>query len=437
MAVLAWRGGLVGVRVIACTPTDGEQAVSSRTAMRIAFAQPMRQEETEAYLDVDPPVEGRVSWEGNTLVFRPAYPLVPDQTYLVTLRAGAPSQRGRRVRRDVSCRFTVGHPRLLYLAADEQERLQLYVDDDPSPRQLTTAETDVWDYAIGPEGARVAYSVLREDGGSDLWQIDRDGRDTQVLLACPDAACTAPAWSADGRRMAYERKDLTETVIGLHSGPLTSHIWLLDVLTGETAPLYADAPTPGHSPAWSPVGERLAFYDQSERAVQVYDLRSGEQQFFDTLEGVGTWSPSGEQMVIPLYVLYGEHADASLMRVDVSTRAVLDLSAPEMGSDDTPHWSPSGAWIAFGRTALGDGTPTWGAQLWLMRPDGSEVRALVADPEVNFGAFAWRPDGGALAYVRLPVAEMSDPHPELWVVTLDDGQSEQVARDAILPGWLP
>ena len=78
----------------------------------------MRQEETEAYLEVDPSLEGRVSWEGNTLVLRPASPLVPEQTYLVRLRAGAPSQRGRQVRRGVSCRFTVGRPRLVYLAAD-------------------------------------------------------------------------------------------------------------------------------------------------------------------------------------------------------------------------------------------------------------------------------------------------------------------------------
>ena len=142
-------------------------------------------------------------------------------------------------------------------------------------------------------------------------------------------------------------------------------------------------------------------------------------------------------MIIPAMVLHGEHTDEFLMRVDLSTREIQDLSPPELGDDYTPHWSPDGEWIAFGRTALDDGTPTWGAQLWLMRPDGSEAQALVAAPEANFGAFAWRPDGKALAYVRLPIAEMSDPHPELWVVSLDDGRTQHVATDVILPAWLP
>jgi hypothetical protein len=72
-----------------------------------------------------------------------------------------------------------------------------------------------------------------------------------------------------------------------------------------------------------------------------------------------------------------------------------------------------------------------------MRPDGSEAHALIAEAEANFGAFAWRPDGEALAYIRLPVAEMADPHPELWVVSLQNGQPELVASDVIMPGWLP
>jgi Tol biopolymer transport system component len=125
------------------------------------------------------------------------------------------------------------------------------------------------------------------------------------------------------------------------------------------------------------------------------------------------------------------------MRVDLSTRAVQDLSAPSTAGDYTPHWSPTGEWIALGRAALPDGSHTWGAQLWLMHPDGSEAHALMAEVGANFGAFAWRPDGGALAYVRLPIEELADPHPELWVISLKDGQPELIARDVIMPGWLP
>jgi hypothetical protein len=72
-----------------------------------------------------------------------------------------------------------------------------------------------------------------------------------------------------------------------------------------------------------------------------------------------------------------------------------------------------------------------------MRPDGTDAHPLVTDAAANLGAYAWRPDGGAIAYVRLRVEEMMDPHPALWVVTLPDGETQQVASEAILPGWLP
>jgi len=417
----------------------------------------VRHDEIEARLELDPPAAGDLAWEGEALVFRPTDALVAGQAYTVTLDARRAWQK-----RLITWTFTVGQPRPLYLALDGQERLQLFVSEGETQRQLTDAEFGVWDYAVHPEGDSIAYSAVRiakhppgtgrqdrreqsrraADGdGADLWVVDRDGKNARLLLSCIDASCTAPAWSADGRRIAYERQELSESVIGVLSGPLTPHVWLLDPRTGDTEPLLTGpdgAPTPGRDPRWSPTGQRLAFYDLSAGAVQVYDLQSGEQQFFDTLSGVGTWDPGGEQMVIPDLTFHGEDSHAFLVRVDTTTRAVQNLDASETADDHMPRWSPSGEWIAFGRTALADGTWTWGAQLWLMRPDGGEAHPLLADPEAHFGAFAWRPDGRALAYVRLSIDEMTDPRPVLWVVSLDDPEHpELVASDAILPGWLP
>jgi Tol biopolymer transport system component len=416
--------------------------VSTRAAIRVTFARPARHDDPkgEARLALDPPAAGDLAWEGESLVFRPTDALTAGQAYTVTLDA----RRGRQVRR-FTWTFTVGQPRPLYLALDSQERLQLYVSEGETQRQLTDAEFGVWDYAVHPEGERIAYSAPRERDGdaTDLWIVDllRDGENARLLTGDPEVSCAAPAWSADGRRIAYERQDRAEPVIGVLSGPLTPFIWLLDPGTGETEPLPAGpdgAPAPGRDPRWSPKGQRLAFYDLSAGAVQVIDTDSGEQQFFDTLSGVGTWDPGGQQMVLPELTFHGEDSHAFLVRVNTKTRAVQNLDAAGTADDHMPRWSPSGEWIAFGRTALADGTWTWGAQLWLMRPDGSEAHPLLSDPEAHFGAFAWRPDGGALAYVRLDIADIADPRPVLWVVSLDDPAHPMlVASDAILPGWLP
>jgi Tol biopolymer transport system component len=258
-----------------------------------------------------------------------------------------------------------------------------------------------------------------------------------MLLKCPAASCTAPSWSSDGTWIAYERQDLSQRTIGVGTGPTVPHIWLLDPASGDTQPLFEDAPTPGRSPAWSPRGQRLAFYDLTELAIQIVDLGSGEQQLFDSLGGVGSWDPEGERMVLPEVSFHNQPDNGELLVVDFATRSVQVIDAPGTSEETMPRWAPSGEWIAMGRAALGDGSATPGTQLWIMRPDGTAARPLVTDAAANLGAFAWRPDGGAIAYVHLRVEDMIDPHPALWIAALPEGETRQIAAEAILPAWLP
>ncbi|MBN1641034.1 MAG: PD40 domain-containing protein [Anaerolineae bacterium] len=421
---------------VSVSPPGGAGDVSTRANVRIAFARPMDHAAVEARFAIDPPVAGDLAWEGETLVFRPSAAFAAGQTYTVTLAAGAPTARGARALAEIAWQFQVGQPRLLYIARDDVGHYQLYAAGEPA-EQLSAGEGDVWDMAVDPTGDRIAYSVARDDGGADLWQVDRAGALPRLLLRCPGASCTAPAWSADGQTIAYERQELSDAPIAVGSGPVVLYIYVLDVAGGETQPLGGEAPTAGRSPTWAPAGARLAFYDLSEQAIQIYDAASGQRQYFDTLGGVGTWDPRGEQMALAEISFHNHEGEGQLVRIDAGTRSVDVIGAPGSADDAMPRWSPDGAWIAFGRASLGDGTPTAGTQLWLMRPDGSEAHPLVVDAVANLGAFAWRPDGAAIAYVRLDLADLAAPRPELWVIELERGEPRLVAAGGILPAWLP
>jgi Tol biopolymer transport system component len=233
-------------------------------------------------------------------------------------------------------------------------------------------------------------------------------------------------------------------VIGVRSGPLAPRIWLLDPASGETVPLFEDDQILGSGPRWSPVGQRLAFYSHGDAAVLVYDFDTGESVSFDTLSGVGSWGPDGRQMVIPDTVYRGEREVSYVARVDLDGSQAFDLSKPEAAGgsnnfwqDASPVWSLTGEWIAVGRFGLADGTWTWGQQLWVIRPDGSQARPLVTDAEANLGAFAWCPDGGALVYVRVIRENLANPSPGLWFISLQEEQPLLLATNAVLPGWLP
>ncbi|MCW5851344.1 MAG: Ig-like domain-containing protein [Anaerolineae bacterium] len=76
---------------------DARQALVNQP-IRVVFNTAMNQGETQAAFSLRPqggqPVEGSVSWEGTTLVFKPAQPLATGTTYQVQIRAGAKDAQG-------------------------------------------------------------------------------------------------------------------------------------------------------------------------------------------------------------------------------------------------------------------------------------------------------------------------------------------------------
>ncbi|MEA3338351.1 MAG: Ig-like domain-containing protein [Chloroflexota bacterium] len=456
--IVALRGDRVGVRVLSFAPAGGAEGVSTRAPVRITFAGLMEQASVEPLLRVEPETPGDLKWQGDTLIFRPDEGWAADTHYTVTLSAGARSAQGRRSLDDLIWRFRTGRPRLLYLHDRSAERSrrsldlgnwQLFVLSPGAgePVQLTAAPWGVFDYDVSADGTQIVYSALREDGGADLWVMNTDGSDQRPLLECPEAKCAAPTWSPDDRRIAYEQRELESSIEGLGVGPGAPRVWLLDPANGETVPLFEDGQMLGYAPRWAPEGARLAYFDSREFGVRVYNLDDGTSLLIPSQSGLaGTWSPAGDRILVTDMVVLGGEIASHLWLASLDGGALANVSGgdPATGSghhdalvqDGWPSWSPSGEWMAFTRRALTGEHATVGQQPWLMRPDGSDARPLLVDPAARFSHVAWRPDGRALAYVRLA---LGDPHarPELWLVELPAGEPVLLAEVSTAPTWLP
>jgi Tol biopolymer transport system component len=430
------------VRVVDLTPKDGDDAVPITAAIRVTFSHDMDAASVEERFSIEPEVAGDFSWEGRTLAFRPHSALLPDTTYSVTIDDGATSQRGRPLREGTSFGFHTRVPQLLYLGRPyegaEMRQLFLVSSDSGPALQLTEHAGGVWDYTIDPEGQSIIYSALREDGGSDLWRMDRDGTDQRVLLACPEAACLNPAWSPDGQQIAYERRDVWSDAPNLD--PKAGRIWLLDLEEGKERPLF-DYDVPLHSPVWAPQGERMAYVSPMLPGVEVVDLNTEElQQFGNEWGAAPVWSPDGSTLIVPELMLVDEALVVRLVCTDLGEDKLLDISGDEdLVKDAGPAWSPGGGWIAFGRQYLDEARWTPGRQIWLTRPDGSEAYSLLTEQMGDHYAFAWRPDGAALAYVRIDLSEGPQPVPDVsvWVFDLVEREAQPVADEGVLPKWLP
>jgi Tol biopolymer transport system component len=327
-------------------------------------------------------------------------------------------------------------PRLLYLHDLALGQWQVFALQPGfgEPSQLTDAEHGVFDFALSVDGTAIVCSALREDGGADLWAVGVDGTNQRRLLACPGARCTAPTCSPDGR-IAYERHETMGDTAGV------PRIWLLDPDGGGTEPLFASETRTGFAPRWSPDPRRLrlAYVDETESAVRVYDVGDKSSTLIPTLSDLpAVWGPTGERLV----VIDARLSDVGLLSqfwlADVDKGTLVNISGGDRApvEDMWPAWSPSGEWIAFTRRMLAGDDATMGQQLWLMRSDGSDAHPLVVDATATFSRVAWRPDGGALAYVRRSLTN-PNARPELWLLELPDGEPVLLAEASTAPVWVP
>jgi TolB protein len=327
-------------------------------------------------------------------------------------------------------------PRLAYLHDLDLGQWQVFIlqPGAGAPVQLTDAPHGVYDYGLSADGTSIAYSALREDVGADLWAVDLDGGNLRRLLACPGAQCTAPAWSPDGR-IAYERRE----AIGDDSSP--PRIWLLEPNSGDTEPLFTSEARTGSAPRWSPDPQslRLAYVDETESAVRVYDVDGGISTLIPTFSDLPpAWAPTGNRLVVSEAGLSGVGLISQFWLADVDDGTLVNISGGDEAAvqDMWPAWSPIGDRIAFTRRELIGDDATVGQQLWLMQSDGSDAHPLVVDATATFSRATWRPDGAALAYVR---RSQTDPQarPELWLLELPDGEPVLLAETGTAPVWVP
>jgi hypothetical protein len=244
--------------------------------------------------------------------------------------------------------------------------------------------------AWSPDGRRLAFVATEAGGQSELYVADADGRHRAPLTRSEGADEVTASWAPDGRRLVLER-DLRLFVIGADG-------------RGERLL------TSGSGPAWSPKGGRIAFVSDRTGTDDLYVVDSngrGLRRVVTTSDGAESepaWSPDGTRLAFVSL----SAGSTDLYVVDVQSLALVRLTQ-DASLESSPVWSPTGESIWF----VSDRPE--GGPLWSIPARGSVATSLGGPAAV--GRFRVRPR----VSTELPPDLDQKPPANLSVLTVDRG----------------
>jgi len=243
-----------------------------------------------------------------------------------------------------------------------------------------------FDPTLSSDGKRMIFLKILE-GREQLFIANVDGTDERQL-SHDSVDIEDPAWSPDGKSVAYVR---------LEGNGRSNELFVMNLATGATRRLSPRSQSPIH-PAWMPDSRSILYCTNDDldpprkNNSEVYrvDVPSGRVTTIIT-GGVNTYpvpSPDGRRIAFRKML----DTNSEVFIADADGRNLKNLT-DHPAFEGWPAWSPDGTRVAFGANRNSN------YQIFVMNTDGSDVK-LVANSEGRATAPKWSPDGATIYFTN-------------------------------------
>ena len=274
----------------------------------------------------------------------------------------------------------VDYPHSLWLAHADGSDLHELAPGVPASGKIS--------FDLSPDGGHVIFSTY--DAPVQVWEVGIEGGDPALVskdcngipAECMDGA---PAYSADGQRIAFIRGTETSSALAIRdlaSGAVT----ILDSTQTSSSDVWLD------KPSWSPDGQQIVYTKVNHDAAQ------------------------------------DKVTDSSIFIVNADGSGLHELALPSETPWGDPDWSPDGTRIVFGSYPIREGFAGGNAEVYSARPDGTDLQQLT-HLGVGSGAPNWTSDGAHIFFWGFQTFYLMDP---------DGGNAMAINRPALAfynDGW--
>lgn len=271
--------------------------------------------------------------------------------------------------------------------------------------------------AVSPDGSTLVF-VSNTKGSKNIWLADRSGANVRQLTTWENSDQVDPDWTPDGKRIVFAST----------RNAAVFNIWIISVDGTSFMPLTANAGA-NRQPRVSPDGTEIVFTSNrtGKRELWLMAIDGTNQKAIgpqSIFVNDPAWSPDGSAIVYagcklpPVGSgLFAGSCNLLSIRLDGSSPSQLTTGQEQ---DWNPDWGSRG--IVFSSTR------GQSQGLWVVNPDGTNLRQLT-DGQQGISLWPrWDPQSGEVVFARGAA---------LWSAATTGGQHRLVLLDLTPPTITP